>query len=155
VSGTEDHRGRLIAAGALAAALIAAVVLILVLRDAGERQFAAAPSRCIALWNDDGAALVFGRHQSGSHGYYEVEVMELLSDGSARAEPGAAGARCGVVFASSALDPEPVSAAQIHRPIDWVPLSTVQEFGRLAELQGEAQSDYNARIGLDGRIEAL
>ena len=65
------------------------------------------------------------------------------------------GASCAVVFAATALDPEPVSAAQIEKRGAWIPLSQLVEFDRLAALQSEAQSAYNAQIGPDGRITSL
>ncbi len=143
-------------AGALAAGLALAVVLVIALRGSDEpREFEPAPAACIENWNADEAALAFGRHQSGSHGYYEVQVLTLTNDGDAPAEPGAAGASCAVVFAASALDPEPISAAQIEKRGAWIPLSQLTDFNRLATLQSDAQTAYNAQIGPDGSIEAL
>ncbi len=59
------------------------------------------------------------------------------------------------MFAATALDPEPVSAAQIQKRGAWIPLSQLAEPDRLADLQLEAQSAYNAQIGPDGRITEL
>ena len=153
---TDPGRGRLLFAGVLAAALLVALVIVVVLGDSEEeREFSAAPPQCIDDWNDDEAAIAFGRHQSGSHGYYEVQVLTLSSDGSAEVSPAAEGANCAVVFAATALDPEPVSAAQIQKRGAWIPLLQLAEPDRLADLQLEAQSAYNAQIGPDGRITAL
>jgi hypothetical protein len=117
-------------------------------------EFDPAPAACIERWNSDQAALALGRHQSGAHGYYELQVLTLSNDGADVAPPGP-GASCAVVFAAGALDPEPIAAAQIERRGAWIPLSRLTSFNRLATLQSEAQSAYNARIGPDGRIEAL
>jgi hypothetical protein len=150
------NRSRLLLAGGLAAGLVLAVVLIAVLRGPGpDREFAAPPPGCIERWNSDPAAVAFGRHQSGSHSYYEVQVLTLSGDGGTAVPPAAPGASCAVVFASSALDPEPVSAAQIVSSGDWTPLSRFSDFSRLAELQAGAQSAYNARVTPSGTIEEL
>jgi hypothetical protein len=149
-------RTRLLLAGGLAAALVIAVVLITALRGSGpDREFASPPPRCIDAWNTDPAAVAFGRHQSGSHGYYEVQVLTLSNDGRSEVPPTAPGASCAVVFASSALDPEPVSAAQIVKSGAWTPLSRFSDFSRLAELQADAQSAYNAQITPEGTIREL
>jgi hypothetical protein len=150
-----SDRSRLLLAGGLAATLIAAVVLVTLLGGKEEpREFAKAPQQCIDHWNEDPAAIAFGQHQSGSHNYYEVEVLTLTGDGAQKAPPGP-GASCAVIFAASALDPEPISAAQIEKKGAWTPLSRFQEFNRLAELQAEAQTAYNAQITPEGTIEAL
>ena len=150
---TDPGRGRLLFAGVLAAALLVALVIVVVLGGSEEeREFSAAPPLCIEGWNEDESATAFGRHQSGSHGYYEVQVLTLSNDGSAEVSPAAEGASCAVVFAATALDPEPVSAAQIQKRGAWIPLSQLADYNRLADLQLEAQSAYNAQIGPDGQI---
>ncbi len=131
-------------------------MLVIVLRGSGEpREFEPAPAACIESWNADQTALAFGQHQSGSHGYYEVQVLTLSNDGAELADPGTEGASCAVVFAASALDAEPISAAQIEKRGAWVPLSQLTDFNRLATLQSDAQTAYNAQIGPDGSITAL
>ena len=81
--------------------------------------------------------------------------MTLSPDGGSELAPSEPGASCAVVFASSALDPEPVSAAQIVKRGFWTPLSRFTDFNRLAALQAEAQSAYNAQITPEGSIEEL
>ncbi len=143
-------------AGILAAGLVLAVVLVVVLSGSEEpRDFEPAPAACIEHWNADEAALAFGTHQSGAHGYYEVQVLTLTNDGQSLAEPGSPGASCAVVFAASALDPEPISAAQIEKRGAWLPLSRLADTNRLTDLQATAQTAYNAQIGPDGSITAL
>ena len=115
--------------------------MVIVLRGSGEsREFEPAPAACIESWNADQTALAFGQHQSGSHGYYEVQVLTLSNDGAELAEPGTEGASCAVVFAASALDPEPISAAQIEKRGAWIPLCQLTDFNRLANLQSDAQT---------------
>jgi hypothetical protein len=149
-------RGRLVFAGVLAAALgVAVVVVILLGGSEEEREWSTASAPCIESWNADETAIAFGRHQSGAHSYYEVQVLLLSGDGATEVPEGDPGGSCAVVFAATALDPEPVSAAQIEKRGAWIPLSQLAEFDRLAELQSAAQSAYNAQIGPDGRITAL
>jgi hypothetical protein len=150
------ERSRLLFAGGLAVVLCLAVVLIVILRGQGdEREFAAPPPDCIARWNEDPASLAFGQHQSGSHDYYEVQVLTLSGDGERELSPGEPGASCAVVFAATALDPEPVSAAQIVKRGFWTPLSRFADYTRLSELQGHAQSAYNAQLTPRGTIQEL
>jgi hypothetical protein len=59
----------------------------------------------VVRWNEDPAALAFGRHQSGAHDYYKVQVLTLSPDGQSQVAREAPGASCAVVFASSALNP--------------------------------------------------
>lgn len=150
------QRSRLLLAAGLAGALALGVVLITVLRGGDEpREFSAPPPGCIESWNEDESAVAFGQHQSGSHNYYEVEVLTLSNDGERKVEPGAPGASCAVVFAASALDPEPISAAQIEKRGAWIPLSQLAEFDRLADLQAEAQTAYNAQVTPEGTLQEL
>ena len=154
-AGERSDRSRLLFAGGLGAALVVAVVLVVALGGKDEpRKFAEAPQQCIDHWNDDPAAIAFGQHQSGSHNYYNVQVLTLDGDGSAEAPPGP-GANCTVIFAASALDPEPISAAQIEKQGAWIPLSRLQDFDRLADLQAQARTAYNAQITPEGTIESL
>jgi hypothetical protein len=60
-----------------------------------------------------------------------------------------------VVFAASALDPEPIAAAQILSGGTWTPLSELADTARLTTLQQNAQSDYNARVTPEGTLETL
>jgi hypothetical protein len=153
---TPSSRGRLVFAAGLGAALLLAVVLVVALGGSDEeREFAAPPPGCIDSWNADETAVAFGQHQSGSHSYYEVQILTLSGDGTREVTPSESGASCAVVFAATALDPEPVSAAQIEKNGAWIPLSRLQEFDRLADLQLEAQSAYNAQITPEGTIQEL
>jgi hypothetical protein len=153
---TPSSRGRLIFAAGLGAALVVAVVVVIVLGGSDEeREFSAPPPGCIESWNADETAVAFGQHQSGSHGYYNVQVLTLSSDGKAEVPAGEAGGSCAVAFAATALDPEPVSAAQIEKGGAWIPLSQLAEFDRLADLQLEAQSAYNAQLTPEGTIQEL
>lgn len=154
--GEPRNRARLLLAAGLAAGLAVAVVLAVVLSgDPPPRDFAEAPPDCIADWNGDPAALAFGRHQSGAHQYYDVQVMLLSPDGGAEISPRESGGACAVVFAASALDPEPISAAQIKRRGAWTGLSEVADFERLTALQQRAQRAYNARVTPEGSLEPL
>ena len=149
-------RGRLSLASGLAGALAIGVAAVVALAGSGEgHEFSRAPSRCISAWNEDPAALSFGRHQSGTHRYREVQVMTLSADGSHQVPPGSPGAACTVVFAASALDPEPISAAQVLKRATWLPLSRLAGLDRLAAMQARAQAGYNARLTPEGTLEPL
>jgi hypothetical protein len=148
-------RSRLLLAAGLAGGLALAVVLITVLRGTDEHEFTAPPQGCIESWNDDPAAVAFGQHQSGSHNYYEVEVLTLSNDGAREVTQEDPGASCAVIFAATALDPEPVSAAQIEKRGAWIPLSQLAEFDRLEDLQAGAQADYNAQLTPEGTLQEL
>ena len=149
-------RARLLIAGGLSVALVVAVAVVILLSgDSAEHEFTAAPGGCVADWNGDPAAVAFGRHQSGAHHYYDVQVLTLSPDGRRELPAGDHEASCAVVFAASALDPEPISAAQIHSRGEWAPLAQEAEFNRLAELQRRAQAAYNARVTPEGTLEPL
>lgn len=151
-----SDRARLLLAGGLGAALLMAVFAVVALGGSEEpREFAEPPRQCIDRWNDDPAAIAFGQHQSGSHSYYEVQVLLLSGDGKRELAEGEPGASCAVVFAASALDPEPISAAQIEKQGAWTPLSRFSDFSRLADLQATAQTAHNAQITPEGTIEGL
>ena len=131
------------------------MVLAVALRGSDDpREFDPAPAACIERWNSDQAALALGRHQSGAHGYYEVQVLTLSADGNALVSQGP---RAPAAPWSSPLARSIPSRSLPPRSrgegLD--PLSRLTSFNRLATLQSEAQSAYNARIGPDGRIEAL
>jgi hypothetical protein len=153
-------RGRLVFACALAAVLVAGTVIILVLGAGdGGREFAAAPERCIDQWNGDPAAVSLGQHQAGpppgGHGYVDVHVTTLSADGAGEVAETDPGATCALIFASAALSSEPGSAVQVFMNGGWHTLFGLQPEERLAELQIEAQSAYNARIGPDGTVAPL
>lgn len=149
-------RARLWLAAGLAGVLAVAVAAAVALGGPGEgRAFSQAPPRCISAWNEDPAAVSFGLHQSGSHRYREVQVMTLSADGSHQVPASAPGASCTVVFAAGALDPEPVSAAQVLKRAIWLPLSRLAGPDRLAALQVRAQAAYNAHVTPEGTLEAL
>jgi hypothetical protein len=155
-SAEPTDRTRLYLAAGIAAVLALTVGLITVLRGSEEpREFSAPPPGCIESWNADETAVAFGQHQSGSHNYYEVEILTLSNDGAREVTPGAPGASCAVIFAATALDPEPVSAAQIEKRGAWIPLSQLAEFDRLADLQAQAQTAYNAQLTPDGTLREL
>jgi hypothetical protein len=151
-----DGRARLLIAGGLGVALVLAVAAVIALGgDSTEHEFTEAPGGCLADWNGDPAAVSFGRHQSGAHHYFDVQVLMLSPDGRRELPAGDPKASCAVVFAASALDPEPISAAQIHSRGEWAPLAQEAEFNRLAELQKRAQAAYNARVTPEGTLEPL
>ena len=132
------------------------VIVIAVLNGGGDGgQSEPAYTACVDEWNGDDAAVSLGRHQSGGHGYSQVQVLRLTPDASATAE-GASG-ECAVIFAAQALDPEASSAAQIHseqgwRPVEGLPGGTQD---RLVELQTGAVTESNAEIGDDGLIAPI
>lgn len=152
---TENTRARaLIAIGALVA-LVVLVVVVLLGSGEGEREFAAAPDECVERWNQSEDALATGRHNSGSHGYFQVQVAYATEDGSAVSPDPVEDGGCIVIFAASQLDPEPVAAAEINAGRSWAPLSATAETSRLAELQSQALGEHNAELGQDGAVTAL
>jgi hypothetical protein len=147
-------RARLVFAGATAAAL-AAVVLVIVLAGGGTSvpEPPAPPPECVEDWNADEAAVAYGRHNSVSHSYLDVQVTRLTERGTEPEDPD--DGLCAVIFARGTLDPEPGAAAQIRRPEGgWEPLSDQRgvEEGSLAELQAEAVTLANADLETDGTI---
>ena len=153
----QGQRARLILAGGLAAVLVIAVVVVLVLSGGSEeREFDPASDDCIAAWNDDARAVALGRHQLSTHGYFYVEVTTLSKDGATELESGDPSGSCAMVFAASTFARERSSVAMLHQPpAGWIPLNRLQPPDRLAELQDEAQSTYNANLESDGTINSL
>jgi hypothetical protein len=147
--------------GARFGAVLAAVVLLagltaIILTSSGssseEGTAAPAPLGCLKAWNSDSQAIAFGRHNSVSHGYSDVQVGRMPQEGSASlsSEPGAG--ECAAVFAAEQLDPEPVAAGQIHGQGQWVPLSTLLEPTALGELQSAAVDGANATVTAEGEL---
>jgi hypothetical protein len=150
----DSSRARLIFAGAAAAVLAAAIVVVAIGSSGSteESEVAEAPEECVRAWNDDPAALGYGRHNSVSHAYLEVQATRLAADGTEPPDP--EDGLCAMVFARTSLDPEPVAAAMVLRGREWVPLSSQEgvEADRLAELQSDALGLANADLEADGSI---
>lgn len=147
-------RGRLVLAGVLAAALIAAVVGFAVLGGGRETSVVTADAECVESWNSDPDAVRLGRHQYFGHGYTNVEVTRLSEDGTEEVT-GSAGV-CAMVFPRQALDPEAPAAAQVLLQDAWTPLSALPSVTeiRLAELQSDAGVGANAEMQRSGEIVA-
>ncbi len=113
---------------------------------------APAPLRCLKAWNSDSQAIAFGRHNSVSHGYIDVQVGLMPQEGSTSlsSKPGAG--ECAVVFAAEQLDPEALAAGEIHDQRQWLPLSTLLEPEELAELQSAAVDGANATVTEEGEL---
>jgi hypothetical protein len=156
----EGSRARLLFAGALALALAAALAGALILGGDDDRDFATAPERCVEEWNRDSEAVSLGRHQADAppsgHGYVHVQVTTLDPDGGDELEAGDPDAACAMIFAAPALSSEAASAVLVRADEVWQPLSGLEPpLGRLAALQEQAQSAYNARLEADGTIAPL
>jgi hypothetical protein len=83
-------------------------------------------------------------------------VTTLDPDGGDELAAGDPGAVCALVFASPTLSPELASAVLIRRGGVWQPLGGLEpQPDRLAALQQQAQSAYNARLEADGTIAPL
>lgn len=143
----------LFAAGA--GAVLAALVAIVALRGGEEGSEATALDvGCVRAWNDDDAALAYGRHQHSFHDYDAARVMHLSVP--AGAELGGDENPCAVVFPSEALDPEPEAAGMAFLGGTWITLSSVGfDDVERAELQAEAARAPNAGIDPQGRLREL
>jgi hypothetical protein len=154
----EGSRARLVFAGTLALALAAALAgALLVGGGDEERDFAAAPERCVEEWNGDPEAVTLGRHQAdpppSGHGYRDVQVTTLEPNRGIATDPDEV---CALIFASPALSEEPESAVLIRLDDVWQPLGGLEPpLDRLEVLQREAQNDYNAELDVDGSIDPL
>jgi len=157
-----EDRGRAdirAASGARFGVVLAAVVLLagltaIILTSSPSEEGAAAPAslRCLEAWNSDSQAIAFGRHNSISHGYSDVQVGHMPEEGSASlsAEPNVG--ECAVVFAADQLDPEHLAAGQIQLKGRWAPLSSLLESADLAELQSAAVGGANATVTPQGNL---
>jgi hypothetical protein len=134
--------------GAAAVILLAGLIAIILVSSRGSEQGAGppAPHRCLEAWNSDPRAIEFGRHNSLSHGYSDVQVGYMPAEGSRVLTSAPDGGRCAVVFAASQLDPEPIAAGEIHVDGEWTPLSSLLESADLAELQSTAVGEANAHV---------
>jgi hypothetical protein len=157
-----EDRGRAevrAASGARFGVVLAAVVLLagltaIILTSSPSEQGAAAPAplRCLEAWNSDSQAVAFGRHNSVSHGYSDVQVGHMLQEGSASLSSEPDGGECAVVFAADQLDPELLAAGQIQLKGQWVPFSSLLEPADLAALQSAAVGGANATVTPKGNL---
>lgn len=143
-----DLRLPIAVAGLLLLATLVGVMLLG--RGSSGKTAAAAPPRCVSLWNEDHQALTYGSHSFHGHRYTEAEVLYLDRAGN----PARQG-DCAVVFPSATLDPEPFVAIKVYRSGGWRPLSRMKGVSevRLAELQVEAVEGANVMLGPDGTLE--
>lgn len=150
MSGSGARFGALLAAGVLLTGLIALVVSG---SGSDEGGGPPPPRRCLEAWNSDPQAIAFGRHNSISHGYGDVQVGRMPQEGgtSLSSEPGTG--ECTVVFAAEQLDPEPEAAGEIQLDGEWVPLTGLLEPAALGELQSAAVEAANATVTPEGNLE--
>jgi hypothetical protein len=138
-----------------ATVLLAGLVAIVLTSSQGSSDggpAVAAPLRCLKEWNSDPEAIAFGRHNSLSHGYSDVQVGYMPPGGAASVSSERVGNECAAVFAAEQLDPEPVAAGQIRDQTQWVPLSGLLEPADLAELQDAAVDGANATVTPQGEL---
>src|SRR6185503_16028649 len=140
-----------------AAVLLAGLVAIIVTSsgsssDGGGGAAAPAPRRCLTAWNSDSEALAFGRHDSISHGYTDVQVGYMPEEGATSLSNTPEQGDCAVVFAANQLDPEAEYVGQIYVTGQWVPLSGLLEPLDLAELQDAAIDGANATVTSAGKL---
>ena len=150
-------RDRLLIALGAALALTAAIVIVAITSggDSEGPGFVSAPKRCIDAWNDDEAALAYGRHNFSFHLYEGARVTFLSETGEEVGE--GQGGLCAVIFPSEALDPEPFAAGQVLRKDLWFPVSELEEIelNRLAELQVLAAGSPNTTLDTQGELSEL
>jgi hypothetical protein len=138
-----------------ATVLLAGLIAIVLTSSQGSSESgpaAPAPLRCLKEWNSDPEAIAFGRHNSLSHGYSDVQVGYMPAEGADSISREPAGNECAAVFAAEQLDPEPVAAGQIRDQSQWVPLSALLEPADLAELQDAAVDGANATVTAEGEL---
>jgi hypothetical protein len=143
----------LFAAGA-GVALAAAVAIVALSGGDDGPETAPLDAACVAGWNDDEAALAYGRHNFNFHDYEAARVVHL--EVPAGAELGGERNPCAVVFPSETLDPEPEAAGMAFLGGTWITLSSVGfDDIKRAELQAEAAVAPNAAIDRQGRLSEL
>lgn len=152
-----QSRQRVILAVALAAVTVVLVVAVGVIGAGGgdDGPAAAAPDECLAKWNSDDAAIAFAVHNRTFHRYSEAQVGYMPAGGSQAVSGDPSDGSCVVVFARSALDPEPRAAGQIEQGGSWVPLTQVVVGNDLAALQEAALRGANARPTVQGELAPL
>jgi hypothetical protein len=136
--------------------LLGVVVAVALGGGGGEPDRVALDPACVKAWNDDEAALAYGRHNFNFHDYEAALVTHL--DAAAQEVPAdAEDALCAVIFPSRVLDPEPFAAGEVLRDGAWVAISELPgvELTRVAELQVEAAESPNAAIDGLGRLAEL
>jgi hypothetical protein len=150
-----SHPGARFGVVLAATVLLAGLVAIVLTSSQGSSEkgpVAPAPLRCLKEWNSDPEAIAFGRHNSLSHGYSDVQVGYMPPEGADSISSGPAGKECAAVFAAEQLDPEPIAAGQLHDQTQWVPLSGLLETADLAELQDAAVDGANATVTPEGEL---
>ena len=141
---------------ALAAVVLLAGLTAIILTSSGssseERTAVPAPLGCLKAWNSDSRAIAFGRHNSISHRYDDVQVGRMPQEGATSLSSRPGTGECAVVFAAEQLDPEPEAAGEIQLDREWIPLSSLLETAALAELQSAAVDGANAIVTADGEL---
>lgn len=148
-------RSRLLLVAGVAVLAVAGLLAVLLAGGGGEGAFAA-DAECVEAWNEDPEALELGRHQLGFHGYTQVQVLRVSSEGVPVAA-GDAGGLCAVAFAGSTLDSEPGAAVRVLEGGYWRALEAIAAVtgDQLAELQAQAQAQPNASLADDGSLTSL
>jgi hypothetical protein len=136
-------------------AVLAAVVAVVLLAG-GDDDLDEAPLElaCVQAWNDDEAALAYGRHNFNFHDYDAARVIRLSVP--AATQLGGERTPCAVIFPSETLDPEPEAAGMAFLDGTWITLSSVGfDDLKRAELQAKAADAPNAAIDEQGRLSGL
>ena len=145
---------RVLFAAGTGAVLVAVVVVVAL--SGGDRGTKAADLdlACVQDWNDDEAALAYGRHNFNFHDYEAARVIHI--NVPAGTQFGGDTNPCAVIFPSETLDPEPEAAGMTFLGGTWMTLSSVgfDDIER-AELQAEAAAAPNAAIDTQGRLSEL
>ncbi len=149
-------RSRLLLGGGIATLLVAGLLAVLLVGGGAGEGAIAADAECVDAWNEDPEALELGRHQLGFHGYTQVQVVRVSSEGVPVAA-GEAGGLCAVAFAGSQLDSEYGAAVRVLEGGYWRSLEAIAVVtpDQLAELQAQAQAQPNASLADDGRLTPL
>lgn len=154
----QRSRQRIALAIALASVTVILVVAVGVIASAGGGDDAAGappPQECLEKWNSDQSAIAYAIHNRTFHRYRKAQVGYMPAGGADSISDDPAAGSCVVVFARSALDPEPSAAGQIVRGGSWVPLTQVAVGNELAALQAAALRGANAQPTEDGELAPL
>ena len=150
-AGPTGERTRLYVLAVLAVGLLVGVLVVVLAGSGGGDDADTADAACVEEWNNDQTMVAFGQHQFGGHGYERVEVLRVSEEG---VPTDSDSGLCAVVFAATALDPEPGARAQVQLDGTWTGFESLGKVteAQIGKLQSDATAAVNASLTADGRI---